>query len=113
MQSIVPKENLLVWNVKDGWKPLCDFLGKPVPDCPIPHDNKTGDTEWAEKTFNESGAGKLAFQHLKYNFSMLLLKIGLITFVGYKQYRNPSWIQSIVSPVRNLATNYLKKLNFG
>ena len=30
--------------MKDGWEPLCHFLGKPVPADPIPHDNKTGDT---------------------------------------------------------------------
>ena len=48
-QSKVPKENLLVWNVKDGWGPLCEFLGKPIPDGPIPHDNKTGDTEFVQK----------------------------------------------------------------
>ena len=38
----------LVWNVKEGWAPLCEFLGKPVPDCPLPHDNKTG-SNWFEE----------------------------------------------------------------
>lgn len=34
----VPEERLLVFNVKEGWKPLCDFLGKPVPEGkPFPH----------------------------------------------------------------------------
>jgi hypothetical protein len=28
----VPKEQLLVFNVKEGWGPLCEFLGKKVPD---------------------------------------------------------------------------------
>ena len=112
VQSIVPKENLLVWNVKDGWKPLCDFLGKPVPDCPIPHDNKTGDSEFIEKMFKESGAGKIAYEHLKYNFSILLLKIGLVTFVGYKQLRYPGWTQSNISLLTNLTTNYLQKLSY-
>ena len=37
-------ERLLIWDVKEGWDPLCKFLGKPIPDSPIPHDNKTGDT---------------------------------------------------------------------
>lgn len=27
------------FNVKDGWKPLCDILGLPVPDVPFPHVN--------------------------------------------------------------------------
>ena len=29
--NTVPKENLLVWNLKDGWEPLCKFLNKPIP----------------------------------------------------------------------------------
>jgi hypothetical protein len=34
----IPEEQLLVFNVKDGWEPLCKFLGKPVPDDqPFPH----------------------------------------------------------------------------
>lgn len=32
----VPKENLLVFNVKQGWEPLCKFLGKGVPQKPFP-----------------------------------------------------------------------------
>jgi len=28
----VPKENLLIWNIKNGWEPLCNFLGKPIPN---------------------------------------------------------------------------------
>ena len=23
----IPPESLLVWNLKDGWEPLCSFLG--------------------------------------------------------------------------------------
>lgn len=42
VKSTVPKEDLLIWEVKDGWKPICDFLKKPIPDGPIPHDNRTG-----------------------------------------------------------------------
>ena len=35
----VPKEQLLEFEVKDGWKPLCDFLDLPVPDEPFPNVN--------------------------------------------------------------------------
>jgi hypothetical protein len=39
----IPKEDLLIFNVKDGWRPLCDFLGVPIPkNIPFPHVN-TGD----------------------------------------------------------------------
>merc|ERR1712235_5218 len=36
--ATVPKENLLVWNLKEGWEPLCKFLNRPIPNEPIPHD---------------------------------------------------------------------------
>lgn len=34
-------ERLLVFEVADGWEPLCAFLGVPVPDEPFPHVNDT------------------------------------------------------------------------
>ncbi|KAK7954416.1 hypothetical protein PG988_015110 [Apiospora saccharicola] len=40
IRKIVPKDNLLEWNPSDGWQPLCNFLGKPVPNVPFPHINK-------------------------------------------------------------------------
>lgn len=39
----VPPERLLIYNVKDGWEPLCTFLGVPVPEEgeeSFPHLNK-------------------------------------------------------------------------
>jgi Sulfotransferase domain len=35
----VPPERLLVYEVKEGWGPLCEFLGVPDPDEPFPHLN--------------------------------------------------------------------------
>ena len=37
----VPPEKLLVYEVKDGWEPLCDFLGVGVPEGPFPRLNDT------------------------------------------------------------------------
>ena len=36
------REDVLVLNVcgGDGWQPLCQFLGRPIPDEPFPHDHK-------------------------------------------------------------------------
>ncbi len=39
VKRVVPAERLLVWEVSDGWGPLCEFLGVPVPDQPLPHAN--------------------------------------------------------------------------
>jgi hypothetical protein len=40
VKRVVPPERLLVYEVTEGWKPLCDFLGYPVPDKPFPHINE-------------------------------------------------------------------------
>jgi hypothetical protein len=35
----IPVERLLVYNVGDGWAPLCKFLGLPVPEAAYPSEN--------------------------------------------------------------------------
>ncbi len=35
----IPKDRLLVYNVKDGWAPLCSFLGVSEPAEPLPRTN--------------------------------------------------------------------------
>jgi Sulfotransferase domain len=39
----IPPERLLVYEVKDGWSPLCKFLDVAVPDTPFPRENSTAD----------------------------------------------------------------------
>jgi hypothetical protein len=40
VKEIVPAERLLVFEVKEGWEPLCEFLGAETPkDAPFPHLN--------------------------------------------------------------------------
>jgi hypothetical protein len=39
VKATVPPERLLVWEVREGWGPLCAFLGVPEPDQPLPHVN--------------------------------------------------------------------------
>ena len=41
IKQAVPKDRLLVFNVKQGWEPLCSFLEKPVPQVPFPRGNST------------------------------------------------------------------------
>eukprot|EP00415_Alexandrium_ostenfeldii_P004324 UN4324 len=36
VRRAVPPERLLEFNVKQGWDPLCRFLGLPVPEEPFP-----------------------------------------------------------------------------
>ncbi|GAA4844608.1 sulfotransferase family protein [Algivirga pacifica] len=40
IKRIVPKEQLLIYNINDGWGPLCDFLNTNVPDNSFPKSNQ-------------------------------------------------------------------------
>ena len=42
VQAIVPANNLLVFNVKEGWQPLCKFLDCAVPSQDFPRKNVAG-----------------------------------------------------------------------
>ena len=48
VQKIVPSNKLLIFNVKDGWEPLCKFL-----NCPIPTTTKTTLTAASSKEAEE------------------------------------------------------------
>ena len=39
VEEVVPSERLLVWDVKEGWERLCEFLEVPIPQQPFPHVN--------------------------------------------------------------------------
>jgi hypothetical protein len=39
VQDALPKPRVLVYEVKQGWGPLCAFLGVPAPSTPFPHVN--------------------------------------------------------------------------
>jgi hypothetical protein len=40
VKRMIPPERLLVFEAKDGWDPLCAFLGVPAPNAPYPHTNE-------------------------------------------------------------------------
>ncbi|KWV91614.1 sulfotransferase family protein [Erythrobacter sp. YT30] len=61
VQAELPAERLLVFEVKQGWEPLCEFLGKPIPDEPFPHAN---DTAEFQKTIRNIKSGFAIFHIL-------------------------------------------------
>jgi Sulfotransferase domain len=51
VQSEIPSNRLLTFDVREGWKPLCDFLGVEAPDVPFPKTNSSKafvDDEWKQ-----------------------------------------------------------------
>lgn len=43
VRAAIPADRLLVYAVRQGWEPLCDFLDVPVPDEPFPRTNDRGE----------------------------------------------------------------------
>lgn len=39
VKETVPVDQLLVYDIKGGWEPLCSFLDRPIPSTPFPHTN--------------------------------------------------------------------------
>ena len=72
VKSSVPPERLLVFDVKEGWEPLCKFLDLPVPEEPFP---KVNDRESLKKDMNKV----LVFC---YTANFLALLLGLACAVG-------------------------------
>jgi len=81
VKEVVPADQLLVWDVRDGWEPLCKFLGKPVPNEPIPHENKTGDKKYIEAYMYESEFWGQSMSFAKYYCCALLVLILVILAV--------------------------------
>jgi hypothetical protein len=43
VKTTIPKDQLLVFDVREGWGPLCAYLGVAVPDTEFPRTNNTQD----------------------------------------------------------------------
>lgn len=51
VQATVSPDRLLIFDVQQGWAPLCAFLGRPVPDVPFPHVNDRETLKRAAEAF--------------------------------------------------------------
>ncbi|CAL8070477.1 unnamed protein product [Calicophoron daubneyi] len=78
VRNTVPADQLLVFNVRDGWKPLCEFLSQPIPPHPFPHVNKREELELIFLGFDSMASlvGRLVP-------SLLFAFVGLIVYVNY------------------------------
>jgi len=84
VQKTIPKENLLVWNLKEGWEPLCKFLDVPIPDVPVPRENVTGDLGWSKEYFYQDQVTRNGFIYLICNSILMILAICLAIYLPLK-----------------------------
>ncbi|SDB58107.1 sulfotransferase family protein [Bauldia litoralis] len=55
-RALEPKGRALVFHTKDGWEPLCRFLGVAIPEEPYPHTNPRAEFFAAVKAGTEESA---------------------------------------------------------
>lgn len=55
----VPKQQLLVYDVAEGWEPLCEFLNRPIPNEPFPHLNKKENFHKMVKEMIKEASGEI------------------------------------------------------
>ena len=53
--AAIPAGRLLVYNIGDGWEPLCRLLDCPVPGAPYPRTNSTADFQELLRQLQEGG----------------------------------------------------------
>lgn len=78
IRRIVPKERLLVFNVKEGWTPLCDFLGievtQEMKERGFPHVNEG-------QAFVDKVLGKQAVMRRKIREIGVAVVVGLLVLI--------------------------------
>jgi hypothetical protein len=55
VRANIDPERLLIFEVADGWQPLCQFLELPVPEGEFPHINDTEAVQGIIRTIMEKG----------------------------------------------------------
>ena len=79
VRRVCPKERLLEFDLKEGWGPLCAFLGKEAPDVAFPRLNERGALAERSKEFQ-----KQSLRNVLRNFGVIVASVGVALFaVGW------------------------------
>ena len=60
LKRVVPEKRLVFYDVKEGWEPLCRFLGRKVPEEGFPRLNERGSIREAERSVQRESLKKIA-----------------------------------------------------
>jgi hypothetical protein len=71
------KRELLEFNVKQGWQPLCEFLGEPVPQTPFPFGNDTKEMQGIVRALKQN------YDHVIRVNAMKLASIFAVAIAGF------------------------------
>jgi hypothetical protein len=86
IRCAVDEERLLEFRLEDGWEPLCQFLGKEMPDVPFPVKNKRD--EHVKRVRQKQN---MFFKHVAKRFAKIAvpwaLGIGVLALVALRSDR--------------------------
>ena len=60
VMAAIPGPRLLVYDVSEGWEPLCAWLGVPVPETPFPHTNTRAEMAEVRKRMGDLTVEQMA-----------------------------------------------------
>jgi hypothetical protein len=82
VRNMVPKENLLDFQLKQGWRPLCEFLGKDIPGTPFPHVNESAEFDERHQLMHWKIASRIARRVLPFVGLPIFMVIGMSLYWG-------------------------------
>ena len=77
VRRVCPKDRLLEFDLKEGWDPLCAFLGKEKPEVPFPQLHESGEVAERMKEFWNA-----AFLNVLRNLGLLVASVGVTLFAA-------------------------------
>ena len=87
---------------------MCNFLDKPIPTIPIPHDNKTSDPNGFDKIIFDTPYWAETKSYMMWNAAKIL---GQAALVGSSivLYKTGGWpLNDIVTTTKDLFVNYFR-----
>ena len=82
VKETVPEKKLLIFDVKEGWRPLCQFLDVSVPKVPFPWENDTAHLQ------NQ-------FQKQKILAYLTIFGIPIVVIIGIIYFTISTWMKLI------------------
>jgi hypothetical protein len=80
VRRLVPKERRLEYQLGMGWEPLCEFLGKDIPDEEFPHINETKDFIARIDLMKKNVIKRLALGVAPYLTAVTVAGVGLMAY---------------------------------
>lgn len=81
VRAVTPKDRLLDFKLKDGWGPLCAFLGKVIPDVPFPRVNETGSFKEKQAIMTQQSGKRILRSVLPYISGVVATVVGLLWYM--------------------------------